>query len=333
MMKASRTPYTAEYLLEKLEELYEVEFTWLKVDKLVDGLSGLDRDTQDFIIGWATRLLTTNIYISHEFIIRVVEALDSLERRVIEAWAVHAADTFDRSGLRPALDVIQKVDSFLLNAHAHAEGITFDEVEPVLSTFVCGLSGRRLKLAQGEQVYTDSETLFLPNISARMEKAKDNFLLCKAQVAFMWAQTRFGSFRVDFATAFAAYPDPEQALAAFHALDTIRLEACLERELPGLWRDMLRLEGLNSPPSHITPHPNLPPQGGKVRRGFSKLLAPGATVNDVLALVPEVLGMAFLQPVYQPCLDPAAVTACMQARMERENPAPGEAGGIGEGTG
>ncbi|EIJ34352.1 nitric oxide reductase activation protein NorD [Thiothrix nivea] len=313
MMKASRTPYTAEYLLEKLEELYEVEFTWLKVDKLVDGLSGLDRDTQDFIIGWATRLLTTNIYISHEFIIRVVEALDSLERRVIEAWAVHAADTFDRSGLRPALDVIQKVDSFLLNAHAHAEGITFDEVEPVLSTFVCGLSGRRLKLAQGEQVYTDSETLFLPNISARMEKAKDNFLLCKAQVAFMWAQTRFGSFRVDFATAFAAYPDPEQALAAFHALDTIRLEACLERELPGLWRDMQRLEGLHGGEGvYNTPlHPSW-----EACRGV--LHMPSATVNDVLALVPEVLGMAFPQPVYQPRLDPAAVTACMQARMERE---------------
>ncbi len=132
-----------------MEELYEVEFTWLKVERLVDGLVPLDRDTQDFILGWAERLLTTNVYISHEFIIRVVDALDRLERRVIEAWAVHAADTFDRLGLRPALVVIQQVDSFLDNAHAHAEGVTFEEVEPVLSTFVCGLSGRRLKLAQG----------------------------------------------------------------------------------------------------------------------------------------------------------------------------------------
>ncbi len=311
-MKASRTPYNAEYLLEKLEELYEVEFTWLKVDKLVDALAGLDRDTQDFIIGWATRLLTTNIYISHEFIIRVVEALDRLEWRVIEAWAVHAADVFDRSGLRPALEVIQKVDSFLLNAHAHAEGVTFDEVEPVLSTFVCGLSGRRLKLSQGEQVYTDSETLFLPNISAQMEKAKDNFLLCKAQVAFMWAQTRFGSFRVDFATAFAEYPDPEQALVAFHALDTIRLEACLERELPGLWRDMQRLESLGEGTSCSSP------DKGRLGGVSSFLQSPSATVNDVLELIPQVLGMEFPQPVYQPRLDPEAITTCMLARMERE---------------
>ncbi|MEB4593407.1 nitric oxide reductase activation protein [Candidatus Thiothrix sp. Deng01] len=334
-MKASREPYTAAFLWERLEELFEVEFTFLKVEGLVVALAPLDRDTQDFILGWAVRLLSTNLYISHEFTIRVVDALDRLERRVIEAWALHAADTFDRSGLRPALEVIQQVDSFLLNAHAHAEGVTFAEVEPVLSTFVCGLAGRRLTLAQGEQVYTDSETLFLPNISAQMEKAKDNFLLCKAQVAFMWAQTRFGSFRVDFATAFAQYPDREQALAAFHALDTLRLEACLERELPGLWRDMQRLERLN------TPHPDLPPQGGKGQEGIpdkdsvlpsslvgeglgmggrvvARLQSPDATINDVLALLPEVLGMAFPPRVYQPRLNPEAVTACMLARMGQE---------------
>jgi nitric oxide reductase NorD protein len=312
-MKASRQPYSYQTLLERFEELYEVEFTFLKVEGLVNGLLPLDRDTQDFILGWASRLLSTNLYISHEFTIRVVDALDRLERRVIEAWAVHAADVFDRSGLRPALEVIQKVDAFIDNAHAHAEGVTFEEVEPVLSTFLCGLSGRRLKLEQGEQVYTDSETLFLPNISARLEKAKDNFLLCKAQVAFMWAQIRFGSFRVDYGQAFAQYPDREQALAVFHALDTIRLEACLERELPGLWRDMQRLESL------ISPHPNPPPQGGREQEWVSsRLQSPDATIDDVLELLPQVLGMDFPPHIYQPRLNPEAITACMLARMERE---------------
>lgn len=317
MRYSARQPYTASVLLEKLEELYEVEFTWLKVERLVEGLAGLDRDTQDFIIGWAERLLSTNVYISHEFIIRVVESLDRLERRVIEAWAVHAADVFDQAGLRPALEVIQKVDGFIVNAHVHAEGVTFDEVEPVLSTFVCGLSGRRLKLVQGEHVFTDSETLYLPNITARLEKAKDNFLLCKAQVAFMWAQTRFGSFRVDFATAFAQYPDREQALAAFHALDTVRLEACLARELPGLWRDMQRLEGLQGGAGVEEDVCNTPlPAAWESCRGV--LHTPSATVDDVLALIPQVLGMEFPQRVYQPRLNPEAITACMLARMERE---------------
>ncbi len=311
-MKASLQPYSYAVLLERLEDVYEVEFTWLKVEPLVEGLVNLDRDTQDFILGWALRLLTTNVYISHEFIIRVVEALDRLERRVIEAWAVHAADTFDQQGLRPALAVIQQVDSFLESAHSHAEGVTFAEVESILSTFVCGLSGRRLKLAQGDSVYTDSETLYLPNITAQLVKSKDNFLLCKAQVAFMWAQTRFGSFRVDFASAFAAYPDPAQALAAFHALDTLRLEAYMERELPGLWRDMQRLEQLHDEPACPSP------DKGRLGGVSSRLQSPNATVDDVLELIPQVLGLPLPQRIYQPRLDPQAVTNCMLARMERE---------------
>lgn len=315
MRYAARKPYNAAYLLQKLEELYEVEFTWLKVERLVEGLAGLDRDTQDFIMGWAERLLTTNVYISHEFIVRVVEALDRLERRTIEALAVHAADVFDRAGLRPALDVIQKVDEFLVNAHAHAEGVTFEEVEAVLSTFVCGLSGRRLKLAQGDGVYTDSETLFLPNITARLEQAKDNFLLCKAQVAMMWAQTRYGSFRIDFAQAFAAYPDPEHAINTFHALDTIRLEAHLARELPGLWRDMQRLQDLHTPPS---PPAGEEPGMGALIHTLHALHAPHASVDDVLALVPHALAHDFSPRIYQPKLNPTAVSACMQARLERE---------------
>ncbi|MDD5393321.1 MAG: nitric oxide reductase activation protein [Thiothrix sp.] len=298
-MKSAWLPRSYDALLLHLEALYEIEFTFLKVEKLAEGLRPLDRDTQDFILGWAARLNSTNVYISHEFTIRVVDALDKMERRVIEAWAVRAADTFDRLGLRPALEVIQKVDSFLANTHTLAEGVTFEEVEPILSTFVCGLSGRRLKLAQGESVYTDSETLYLPNISARLEKAKDNFLLCKAQVAFMWAQIRFGSFRVDFATAFDAYPDKEQALAAFHALDTLRLEGCLARELPGLWRDMQRLDGVKGVE-------------------FPRLQSPDATVQDVLELVPQVLHRDFPQRIYQPALNPEAISACMLARMERE---------------
>lgn len=304
-MKMSNRPYSHDVLLTRLEELYEVEFTWLKVEHLVEGLVNLDRTTQDFIIGWAERLLTTNVYISHEFIIRVVDAIDKMERRVIEAWAVHAADVFDCEGLRPALEVIQKVDSFVGSALALAEGVMFEEVEPILSTFVCGLAGRRLKLAQGETVYTDSETLHLPNITARLEKAKDNFLLCKAQVAFMWAQTRFGSFRVDFASAFEAYPDKARAIAVFHALDTLRIEACLRRELPGLWRDMQQLD-----------------EGG-VREeakmdGLLTLQAPNATVNDVLALLPHALELELPTRSYYPALNPEAVRACMLARMERE---------------
>jgi nitric oxide reductase NorD protein len=299
------TAFTADELTARLEKAFDVEFTFHKVDKLVDILVPLDQDTQEFILGWVERIASTNIQISYEFTRRVVEALDRLDRRVIEAWAVHAMDTYDRVGLRPALEVLHKVDDFLDHAHAHAEGAFFDEVKAVLSTFLCGLSGRRLKLERGEQVYTDSETVFLPNVTARMGRQADNFLLCKAQVAFMWAQTRFGTFRLDYASVLAPHDDKLAALDALQALEALRLEKHLARELPGLWRDMQRLS---------CEHGDAP-----LAAEWSALAARLEASDDVAALLPTALRLPLPAPrVYQAALRPEAVAAVREARMAKE---------------
>lgn len=297
--------HTPQQLTLRLEKAFDVEFTFHKVDKLVDILAPLDRDTQDFILNWVDRIASTNIQISYEFTRRVVEALDRLDHRVIEAWAIHAMDTYDRVGLRSALEVLFKVDDFLDHAHAHAAGAFFDEVKSILSTFLCGLSGRKLKLERGEQVLTDSEKVFLPNITAHMNRQADNFLLCKARVAFMWAQTRFGTFRLDFDQALAPFEDKAAALNTLHTLDTLRLEKNLARELPGLWRDMQRLSAEH---------------GDQERPGaWSELATSLNDPEDVLALLAKACALPPPAPrIYQTALDPVAVAAVRDARMARE---------------
>lgn len=302
-------PHTPEQITQRLEIAFDVEFTFHKVEHLVDILAPLDCDSQDFILGWVDRMASTNIQISYDFTRRVVDALDKLDRRVIEAWAVHAMDTFDRVGLHQALEVLNKVDSFLDQSHSHAAGAFFDEVKPVLSTFLCGLSGRKLKLEQGEQVYTDSEKLFLPNVSASLETEADNFMLCKARVAFMWAQTRFGSLRTRFADTFACFENPEHALNTFHALDSLRLDAKLARELPGLWRDMQRISQLHG---DTDPSPDW-------LALTAPLLVTDCPPDTVLELLPAATLLALPTPrVYHAKLNPTAVEAVRDARMERE---------------
>ena len=302
-------PHTGEALAQRLETAFDVEFTFHKVDHLVEILAPLERDTQDFILNWVERIASTNIQISYEFTRRVVEALDRLDRRVIEAWAVYAMDTYDSRGLRPALEVLFKIDDFLAHAHAHAAGAFFDDVKTVLANFLCGLSGRRLELKPGEQAYTDSEKLFLPNATANMGSEADNFLLCKAQVAFMWAQTRFGSCRVDFDTVFTGFADPARALSIFQALDGLRLEICLSRELPGLWRDMQALSARHGDAA-------LPPPWQAMARALADCPeAPESALvllHDAYPLDPPV------RPVYQAALHPQAIAEMRNARMARE---------------
>ena len=212
----NNAPLSAEQIRPALEQWLEVEFTFIQVDDLAASMATLPREDQDFLLGWVRRIATTNIQIAHQFALRAISQLAHMDRRMIEAWALHAMDTFDRAGSRPAFKVINELDNFARLSHEHAAGALFEEVGGILLTFVRGLSGRHLKLEQGEATYTDSETLFLPAVVARMREAADNFKLCKAMVALLWAQTRFGTFRINLTEALKSYPDSDKALKQFH---------------------------------------------------------------------------------------------------------------------
>ncbi|MDD5330272.1 MAG: VWA domain-containing protein [Sulfuricella sp.] len=301
---------SAEHIEQALEQWLEVEFTFLHVAELAASIAALPRPDQDFLLGWVQRIATTNIQIAHQFARHAIAGLAQLDHHVIGAWALHAMDTYDRAGLRPAIKAIKDLDNFVEFAHERVAGVLFEEIGGILLTFICGLSGRRLKLKEGETVHTDSETLFLPAVVARMQKADDNFALAKAMAAFLWAQTRFGTFRADLPTALAAYPDPEKALRHFHALETLRLDACIGRELPGLFREMARLR---AELGEIQPLPKA------WQRYTRELTAVGATVFDSLRLLDDAYRGEVPPPVcYQGELRPDAVASILSARKERE---------------
>jgi nitric oxide reductase NorD protein len=302
-------PLSTEEIASRLEAWLEVEFTFYKVGELAAAYAQFSREEQDFMLDWIRRIATTNIEVAWQFGLRTTQVANSMDRRVLEAWALHAMDNYDRAGLRAALSVVREADDFAQGAHERAAGAAFEDVGGILLTFVRGLSGRHLKLAQADGAYTDTETLFLPAVVARMQTAEDNFRLCKAMVAVLWAQTRFGTFRVNLEEAASAYPDSDRALRQLHALETLRLEACLSIELPGLYREMRRLKAELG-------EDELPEAW---KSCATQLARPDASVHDSLRLLAQIYPGPVPHPVcYQGELRADAVAECMEARVERE---------------
>ena len=300
---------TAAEMEASLHVWLETEFTYFKVEQLAAELEPLTRDEQDFILGWIRRIASTHITLAWQFGRRAPALLPRMERRLLEAWAVHTCDVFDRTGLQNALRVMEQVDSFDEVQHKYdAAGALFDDIAPVLGNFVCGLSGRRLRIEEGDAAWTDGERIELPALIAALPNLDDNFQLAKATVALLWAQTRFGSLRADHAAIAARYADPERALARLYALETLRLTARIAHELPGLHRQMQRLRAQLDP--------GLPPGWQQ----FEAALASGqATLDDSLAL----LGQAYDQPDCphwsdQGSLRPEAIAAARAARLDKE---------------
>ncbi len=302
-------PLTPAEMETDLHVWLETEFTYFKVEQLAAELAALARDEQDFILGWIRRIASTHITLAWQFGRRAPALLPRMERRLLEAWAVHTCDIFDRTGLQNALRIMEQVDSFDEAQHQNdAAGALFEDIAPILGNFVCGLSGRRLKLEEGDAAWTDGERIVLPPLIAAHPNLDDNFQLAKVTVALLWAQTRFGTLRIDYADVAARYGDPERALTRLYALETLRLTARIAHELPGLHRQMQHLRRQLDPA--------LPPGW----HAFETALARHeATLADSLALLDAAYAETDCpQWSDQGCLRPDAIAAARAARLEKE---------------
>jgi nitric oxide reductase NorD protein len=291
-----------------LDVWLETEFTFHLVGPVARSLSKLDRTEQDFVLDWIKRIATTHITLAFHFAKRAPDLIRRFDSRAIEAWAVQLCDTYDRAGMYAALAVAEQVDAYSRTSQTHTEGALFDDIAGVLGNFVRGLSGRKLKIEQGDAIYTDSEKIVLPAITSVLASRDDNFKLAKATVALLWAQTRFGTLRVDIAAACAGYPHPDRALHQFNALETLRLSACIRRELPGLHREMERLMAM------------LGDELPAAWQAFAvRLAAADAEVEDSLGLLDSAYHLPDFQAwCYQGELRPDAVAAVRAARLENE---------------
>jgi len=306
---AERAALSVAEVERLLDELLEAEFNRTRTDGLAESIVALPRDDQEFVLEWLKRAVAAHVQIAYMFARNAPPALARTEKRVIAAWVLNAMDALDRVGLQAALKIMRDVQEFARPRHERASGVVLEDVAGILLTFVRGLSGRKLKLEQGEAAWTDSETLFLPAVVAEFEAYEDNFALCKSQVAMLWAQTRYGSFRPDLVAELTAYAEPGRALRCFQALENLRLEACIARELPGLAREMRRLKealGEDALPAGWDGY------AAQLRRSE-------ATVRDSLRL----LAQAYAGPIpafvcYQGQLRPDEVAARTAERVAKE---------------
>jgi nitric oxide reductase NorD protein len=302
-------PLSAAALEAKLDASLDPALSARRTTHLAAALAPFARSEQEFVLRWTDVIARTNTEMAYLFATQAPEGLRRMALSDIEAWIVQAMDVYDRMGLFPACKVFREVTAFAAEARDNACGVTFDDISGVLELFVRGLSGRPLKLESSEEIYTDTGTLYLPARVARLADREQNFRLYKAMAAHQWAQTYYGSFRQGLQAAMQQYPDPECALQLFHALETIRLDARLARDLTGLHREMGELRAALGE--------TLWPAAWEQK--IARLRALESSVQDSLALLSELYEDGAPTPVcYQGVMYPERVDAAAAARIARE---------------
>ena len=202
-------------------------------------------------------------------------------------------------------------------ASAHSENpenpCGFEAVSAFLQHFVIGLGGRALGVATQRKVHTDTERIYLPEQLGEFAERDRNAALYKLTAAHLWAQARYGTWRRAAVEALSPWTSSPPVMAVFNALECVRLDACIARDLPGLARQMAEL-GYRSE-DHRRAWLALADQ-------LPALTQPGATALDSIALLEAWLDRSLPAPKrYQGEMDLIAVNQAMKTRIEREKEA------------
>ena len=298
------TPYSAAVLEERLEEFLDPILSSRRTAAgIARGIAALTRAQQEFVLRWVEIIARSNSEMAYQFAAQAPQAFARMHDADIERWIIHAMDVYDREGLYAGSAVWRAVEDFARELAEDAHGIAFESASGVLELFICGLSGRRLALDTSHEIYTDTATLYLPERVALAPSREENFRIYKAMAAHLWAQTRYGTFQQDLRPLLAEFDDPERALNLLHFLETLRLDAIIMRDLPGLGAEMRALRTQQAQPEPV----------------YAPLFQANARFEHSIALLSQLYDK--LTPahfVYMGKLFPERVEAVRLARMQKE---------------
>ncbi|MBF2761542.1 MAG: VWA domain-containing protein [Ectothiorhodospiraceae bacterium AqS1] len=314
-------PLDRNRIEERLEELVEAALSSRRSARgAATSLAALDIGSREFILHWVGIIARTNQELAYHLAGHAADALKALggekseydrsDHDDLEAWIITAVDRFDERGLIEAIASLRNFEEFAKHRASQRIGIRLEEVEGVLERFLHGLGGRNLQIVSGPEIYTDTATIYLPPSISRFEKRSDNFALYKAIAGHHWAQVRFGSFRIPLEALSPAGEDPARIIGWFRSFESIRLDACLARTLPGLYRDMqnlsLRVDYRQD---------RLAPLGLDAQR----LDSPDADAGDSLELALKRCRQSPPKPgCYEGAIKPEAIAAVMSERIAKE---------------
>ena len=175
----------------------------------------LDPAAQRHVDQWLQILQRDHPDLQAHFSGRLDRALALLEIEGVDAWMTAILDRYDKRGLGAANEAIANLDGFAEEYRARQCGVSLEELEPFLEKYLTGLGGRPLRVVNGEHVFTDTESIYLPAFLNVFDRRSDNETLYKLTAVYHWAQNRYGGWRLDALERLLQLPGLPRAPACF----------------------------------------------------------------------------------------------------------------------
>jgi nitric oxide reductase NorD protein len=195
---------------------------------------------QERFIQTVGKICDLDMELAYEFCHHGVESLRLLDESQWSIWIEKIEEVFDKSGIQESIKFMDEIHFYANNLTGSSSSIDFINFSKTIESLLTGLNGRPLKVEMSDKIYTDTETIYLPERISSQKTKEENFHLIKASAIHLWAQTYYGTWRIS-KDAFDKYSDKNKAIKAYHLLETVRLDEKIKKDLPGVGRIIEKL--------------------------------------------------------------------------------------------
>lgn len=272
-------------------------------------LSKFSLSAQERFCKAAERLAMRSRKLAYHFFIDGVPAITAMTDARWNQWLQNIEATLREEGEDAAIRYLRKLDDYLRADTLPQHAMKFEDAAPIIEHLITALGTRQLKVSKGNETFTDTEQIFLPESCSLFANRQKNFGFYKSVAVFLWAQTRFGTWQIDMAQLLYDLPDRDKSLRLFQTLENVRLDACIARELPGIGRTLNELGN----------QARMLPDDKEWQAVAHRLGRPGATARHSLEMVERLYRKPLPRAtIYQGVFKPAQVIRAIKQRIAAE---------------
>ncbi|HSH13313.1 MAG TPA: hypothetical protein VLA15_06175, partial [Desulfurivibrionaceae bacterium] len=163
-----------------------------EVEENLEPLKALSPARQDLVLKQIPAIWPVSNSLCYSYLGSVNAALECLSDQQLAGWVAAVLDIYEQKGLREAQHFMTDISGHYLCRLRGESGVELTGL-PHLQTYAQGLVGQPVRLAPDLEVWTDTETIFLPARVTRFAKAADNFLFYKLLLTLQVGVIRSGS--------------------------------------------------------------------------------------------------------------------------------------------
>jgi len=273
-------------------------------------LANISLADQERFLECVGNLANLDVNLAFEFCHHANSSISLLDEEDWPEWIDHILNAYQQGGINSSVNAMQQIDRYIEQHTAAPSAVTFDEINRVIESIITGLNGRSLNLEASDQLLTDTEVIHLPESIETFREREENFALYKSIAVHQWAQTWYGTWRVNVEQLVANFSDKQRAIDLFHKLETVRLDANIKRELPGIGRAIEKFNSLLAADNLSAPW----------NSAVKTLSDKNATAHDTARLLYELYDHDFIpeDTLYQGVLNPSLAKEKTEARIEQD---------------